>query len=170
MSNSISYLDQLEDEAIHIIREAVSEAENPVMLYSIGKDSSVMVHLAQKAFYPAPVPFTLLHIDSQWKFKEMIQFRDEFCAKNNLKLLVKYNKEGKEAGVGPFTHGSRKHTDVMKTQALVKALEEGGYGIVFGGARRDEEKSRAKERIYSFRDKFNQWDPKNQRRQLIKWT
>jgi sulfate adenylyltransferase subunit 2 len=167
MSKKITaHLDQLEDEAIHIIREAVAEAENPVMLYSIGKDSSVMVHLARKAFYPAPVPFPLLHIDSQWKFKEMIKFRDEFCADNNLQLLVHYNKEGKEAGVGPFTHGSRKHTDIMKTQALVQALEKGSYDIVFGGARRDEEKSRAKERIYSFRDKFNQWDPKNQRPEI----
>ena len=163
MSYSMSHLDQLEAEAIHIIREAVSQAENPVMLYSIGKDSSVMVRLAQKAFAPGPVPFPLLHIDSQWKFKEMITFRDQFCEENNLQLLVHYNKEGKEAGVGPFTHGSRKHTDIMKTQALLQALEQGGYDMIFGGARRDEEKSRAKERIYSFRDKFNQWDPKNQR-------
>ncbi|WDE98188.1 sulfate adenylyltransferase subunit CysD [Lentisphaera profundi] len=159
----MSQLDQLEAEAIHIIREAVAQAENPVMLYSVGKDSAVMVRLAQKAFAPGPVPFPLLHIDSQWKFKEMIQFRDKFCEENGLKLLVHYNKEGKAAGVGPFTHGSRKHTDIMKTQALVQSLEQGGYDMIFGGARRDEEKSRAKERIYSFRDKFNQWDPKNQR-------
>jgi sulfate adenylyltransferase subunit 2 len=162
----MSQLEDLESEAIHIIREAVAEAENPVMLYSIGKDSSVMVRLAQKAFYPGPVPFPLLHIDSQWKFKEMITFRDEFCKENNLQLKVHFNKEGRDAGVGPFTHGSRKHTDIMKTQALLQALEMGKYDIVFGGARRDEEKSRAKERIYSFRDQFNQWDPKNQRPEL----
>ncbi|MBN4074110.1 sulfate adenylyltransferase subunit CysD [bacterium AH-315-E10] len=162
----MSQLEDLESEAIHIIREAVAEADNPVMLYSIGKDSSVMVRLAQKAFHPGPVPFPLLHIDSQWKFKEMITFRDAFCKKNNLELLVHYNEEGKKAGVGPFTHGSRKHTDIMKTQALLQALKKGKYDIVFGGARRDEEKSRAKERIYSFRDQFNQWDPKNQRPEL----
>jgi sulfate adenylyltransferase subunit 2 len=161
-----SHLKQLESEAIHIIREAVAEAENPVMLYSIGKDSSVMVRLAQKAFYPAKVPFPLLHIDSKWKFKEMIQFRDKFCRENNLDLKVHYNKKAFEDGVGPFTHGSRKHTDIMKTQALLQALDEGKYDIAFGGARRDEEKSRAKERIYSFRDQFHQWDPKNQRPEL----
>ncbi len=167
MSNyNIDHLKQLESEAIHIIREAVAESENPVMLYSIGKDSSVLVRLAQKAFYPGKVPFTLLHIDSQWKFGEMIEFRDKFCAENDLDLKVCYNKEGKDAGVGPFTHGSRKHTDIMKTQALLQALTEGGYDIAFGGARRDEEKSRAKERIYSFRDEFHQWDPKNQRPEL----
>ena len=161
-----SHLKQLESEAIHIIREAVAEAENPVMLYSIGKDSSVMVRLAQKAFYPAKVPFPLLHIDSKWKFKEMITFRDSFCKENNLDLKVHYNKKAFEAGVGPFTHGSRKHTDIMKTQALLEALTLGKYDIAFGGARRDEEKSRAKERIYSFRDQFHQWDPKNQRPEL----
>ena len=161
-----SHLKQLESEAIHIIREAVAEADNPVMLYSIGKDSSVMVRLAQKAFYPAKVPFPLLHIDSKWKFKEMISFRDSFCEENNLDLKVHYNKKAFEAGVGPFTHGSRKHTDIMKTQALLEALTIGQYDIAFGGARRDEEKSRAKERIYSFRDQFHQWDPKNQRPEL----
>jgi len=161
-----SHLKQLESEAIHIIREAVAEAENPVMLYSIGKDSSVMVRLAQKAFYPAKVPFPLLHIDSKWKFKEMIAFRDKFCKENNLDLKIHYNKKAFEEGVGPFTHGSRKHTDIMKTQALLQALDEGKYDIAFGGARRDEEKSRAKERIYSFRDQFHQWDPKNQRPEL----
>lgn len=167
MSNyNIDHLKQLESEAIHIIREAVSESENPVMLYSIGKDSSVLVRLAQKAFYPGKVPFPLLHIDSLWKFREMIEFRDKFCSENNLELKVHYNNAGKKAGVGPFTHGSRKHTDIMKTQALLQALAEGQYDIAFGGARRDEEKSRAKERIYSFRDKFNQWDPKNQRPEL----
>ena len=161
-----SHLKQLESEAIHIIREAVAEAENPIMLYSIGKDSSVMVRLAQKAFYPAKVPFPLLHIDSKWKFREMIEFRDRFCKENNLDLKVHYNKKAFEQGVGPFTHGSRKHTDIMKTQALLEALTEGQYDIAFGGARRDEEKSRAKERIYSFRDQFHQWDPKNQRPEL----
>ena len=141
MSNyNIDHLKQLESEAIHIIREAVVESENPVILYSIGKDSSVMVRLAQKAFYPAKVPFPLLHIDSKWKFSEMIEFRDKFCAENGLDLKVHYNKKGFESGVGPFTHGSRKHTDIMKTQALLEALSEGGYDIAFGGARRDEEK------------------------------
>jgi len=163
---NINHLKQLESEAIHIIREAVAEAENPVMLYSIGKDSSVMVRLAQKAFYPGKVPFPLLHIDSKWKFSEMIEFRDKFCEENDLDLKVHYNKEAFESGVGPFTHGSRKHTDIMKTQALLQALNEGQYDVAFGGARRDEEKSRAKERIYSFRDQFHQWDPKNQRPEL----
>ena len=161
-----THLQQLESEAIHIIREAVAEAENPVMLYSIGKDSSVMVRLAQKAFYPAKVPFPLLHIDSKWKFREMIEFRDKFCSDNNLDLIVHYNKKAFDSGVGPFSHGSRKHTDIMKTQALLQALDAGKYDIAFGGARRDEEKSRAKERIYSFRDRFHQWDPKNQRPEL----
>ncbi|MCJ8330911.1 MAG: sulfate adenylyltransferase subunit CysD [Lentisphaeria bacterium] len=162
----MSQLQDLESEAIHIFREAVAEAENPVMLYSIGKDSSVLVRLAQKAFFPGPVPFPLLHIDSLWKFKEMISFRDKFCKENNLDLRVHFNQEGKDAGVGPFTHGSRKHTDIMKTQGLLQALSKGNYDLIFGGARRDEEKSRAKERIYSFRDQFNQWDPKKQRPEL----
>jgi len=166
MTYNIDHLKQLESEAIHIIREAVAESENPVMLYSIGKDSSVLVRLAQKAFYPGKVPFPLLHIDSKWKFGEMIEFRDKFCEENDLDLKVHYNKEAFEEGVGPFTHGSRKHTDIMKTQALLQALSEGEYDIAFGGARRDEEKSRAKERIYSFRDQFHQWDPKNQRPEL----
>jgi len=166
MTYNIDHLKQLESEAIHIIREAVAESENPVMLYSIGKDSSVLVRLAQKAFYPGKVPFPLLHIDSKWKFSEMIDFRDKFCEENDLDLKVHYNKEAFEEGVGPFTHGSRKHTDIMKTQALLQALTEGEYDIAFGGARRDEEKSRAKERIYSFRDQFHQWDPKNQRPEL----
>ena len=161
-----THLNELEAESIHIIREAVAEAENPVMLYSIGKDSSCMVRLAQKAFAPERLPFTLLHIDSRWKFKEMIEFRDRFCKDNNFDLKVHYNKEGVEAGINPFIHGSRKHTDIMKTQALLQALTAGGYDIIFGGARRDEEKSRAKERIYSFRDKFHQWDPKNQRPEI----
>jgi len=136
------------------------------MLYSVGKDSSVLVRLAQKAFYPGKVPFKLLHVNSKWKFKEMIDFRDAFVEEEGLDFLEHYNKEAFEAGVGPFTHGSRKHTDIMKTQALLQALDAGKYDCAFGGARRDEEKSRAKERIYSFRDKHHQWDPKNQRPEL----
>jgi len=162
----LSQLKQLEAESIHILRDAVSQFENPVMLYSIGKDSSVMVRLAQKAFYPGRVPFKLLHINSTWKFREMLEFRDAFCAEQNLDLLVHYNKEGFDAGVNPFDYGSRKYTDIMKTQALLQALNDGRYDCAFGGARRDEEKSRAKERIYSFRDKHHQWDPKNQRPEL----
>ncbi len=163
---NLSQLRQLEAESIHIIREAVSEFENPVMLYSVGKDSSVLVRLAQKAFYPGKVPFKLLHVNTKWKFKEMISFRDAFCEENNLPLIEHYNKEGFEAGVNPFDYGSRKYTDIMKTQALLQALDEGGYDAAFGGARRDEEKSRAKERVYSFRDRNHQWDPKNQRPEL----
>ena len=163
---SLSQLLQLEAEAIHIIREAVAEFDNPVMLYSIGKDSSVLVRLAQKAFYPGKLPFKLLHINSTWKFKEMISFRDAFCEEQNLDLLVHYNKEGFEAGANPFDLGSRKYTDMMKTQALLQALDMGKYDAAFGGARRDEEKSRAKERVYSFRDSHHQWDPKNQRPEL----
>ncbi len=162
----LSQLKQLEAESIHIIRDAVSQFENPVMLYSIGKDSAVMVRLAQKAFFPGKVPFKLLHINSTWKFKEMLSFRDKFCKKNNLDLIVHYNKEGFEKGVNPFDFGSRKYTDIMKTQALLQALDMGEYDCAFGGARRDEEKSRAKERIYSFRDDHHQWDPKNQRPEL----
>lgn len=163
---SLSHLKELEAEAIHIIREVAAEFENPVMLYSIGKDSSVMVRLAEKAFYPGKVPFPLMHIDSKWKFKEMIEFRDNYARENNWDLIVEYNKEGFESGVGPFTHGSKVHTDVMKTQALLAALDKHKFDAAFGGARRDEEKSRAKERIFSFRDKFHQWDPKNQRPEL----
>lgn len=163
---NLSQLKQLEAESIHILRDAVSQFENPIMLYSIGKDSSVMVRLTQKAFYPGRVPFKLLHINSTWKFREMIEFRDTFCTEHNLDLLVHYNKEGFEAGVNPFDYGSRKHTDIMKTQALLQALNDGRYDCAFGGARRDEEKSRAKERIYSFRDQHHQWDPKNQRPEL----
>ena len=162
----ISNLRELEAESIHIIREVAAEFENPVMLYSIGKDSSVMVHLAQKAFFPGKVPFPLMHIDSKWKFKEMITFRDRFCQENNLNLYVHSNLEAYEQGIGPFTHGSKVHTDLMKTQALLQGLEKYQFDAAFGGARRDEEKSRAKERIYSFRDKFHQWDPKNQRPEL----
>ncbi len=166
MNYKLSHIRQLESEAIHIIREAYAESENPVMLYSIGKDSSVLVRLAEKAFAPGKIPFPLLHIDSTWKFKEMIQFRDEYCKEHNIDLRVGINEKGKAEGVGPFTHGSSNHTNIMKTQALLTALTDGKYDIAFGGARRDEEKSRAKERIYSFRDKFHQWDPKNQRPEL----
>ncbi|NLK81640.1 MAG: sulfate adenylyltransferase subunit CysD [Bacteroidales bacterium] len=163
---SLSHLKELEAEAIHIIREVAAEFENPVMLYSIGKDSSVMVRLAEKAFYPGKVPFPLMHIDSKWKFREMIDFRDTYAKNNNWDLIVEYNKEGFESGVGPFSHGSKVHTDIMKTQALLAALDKYKFDAAFGGARRDEEKSRAKERIFSFRDKFHQWDPKNQRPEL----
>ncbi len=163
---SLSHLKELETEAIHIIREVVAEFENPVMLYSIGKDSSVMVRLAEKAFAPGKVPFPLMHIDSKWKFKEMIDFRDAYAKEHGWNLIVEYNKEAFEAGVGPFTHGSKVHTDLMKTEALLKSLDKYRFDAAFGGARRDEEKSRAKERIFSFRDKFHQWDPKSQRPEL----
>jgi sulfate adenylyltransferase subunit 2 len=163
---SLSQLRQLEAESIHIFRDAVGQFERPILLYSIGKDSSVLVRLAQKAFYPGRLPFKLLHIDSTWKFREMIEFRDRFCAEQGLELLVHHNREGKAAGANPFDYGSRKYTDIMKTQALLQALDEGKFDVAFGGARRDEEKSRAKERIYSFRDRHHQWDPKNQRPEL----
>lgn len=163
---SLSHLKELEAEAIHIIREVAAEFENPVMLYSIGKDSSCMVRLAEKAFYPGKVPFPLMHIDSKWKFQEMIEFRDNYAKEKGWNLIVHYNKEGFETGVGPFTHGSKVHTDIMKTQALLQGLEMHGFDAAFGGARRDEEKSRAKERIFSFRDNLHQWDPKNQRPEL----
>ncbi|MFA7229825.1 MAG: sulfate adenylyltransferase subunit CysD [Victivallaceae bacterium] len=163
---SLSQLKQLEAESINIFRDAVSQFERPVLLYSIGKDSSVLVRLAQKAFYPGRLPFKLLHIDSTWKFQEMIQFRDKFCDEQGLDLQVHHNKEGKDSGVNPFDYGSRKYTDIMKTQALLQALDAGKFDVAFGGARRDEEKSRAKERIYSFRDRHHQWDPKNQRPEL----
>lgn len=163
---SLSHLRALEAEAIHIIREVAAEFSNPVMLYSIGKDSSVMVRLAEKAFYPGKVPFPLMHIDSKWKFREMIEFRDTYARNHGWELIVEYNRKAYEAGVGPFTHGSRVHTDLMKTQALLAALKKHGFDAAFGGARRDEEKSRAKERIFSFRNAFQQWDPKNQRPEL----
>ncbi|MCY1718802.1 sulfate adenylyltransferase subunit CysD [Prolixibacteraceae bacterium Z1-6] len=163
---SLTNLRELEAEAIHIIREVAAEFENPVMLYSIGKDSSVMVRLAEKAFYPGKVPFPLMHIDSKWKFKEMIDFREQYANDKGWDLIVHHNKEGFESGVGPFTHGSKVHTDIMKTQALLEGLNIHKFDAAFGGARRDEEKSRAKERIFSFRDKFHQWDPKNQRPEL----
>ncbi len=163
---NLTHLKALEAEAIHIIREVAAEMERPVMLYSIGKDSSVMVRLAEKAFYPGKIPFPLMHIDSKWKFREMLAFRDEMAKKNGWNMLVESNEEGFRQGIGPFTHGSKVHTDVMKTQALLQALDKYKFDAAFGGARRDEEKSRAKERIFSFRDRFHQWDPKNQRPEL----
>jgi sulfate adenylyltransferase subunit 2 len=159
-------LRQLEAESIHIIREVAAEFENPVMLYSIGKDSSVLVRLAMKAFHPGPLPFPLLHIDTGWKFREMVAFRDAFCREHGLRLIVHTNTAPDARTLDPVSAGSKKWTDVMKTQALLQALSAGGYDAAFGGARRDEEKSRAKERVYSFRDRFHQWDPKNQRPEL----
>ena len=161
-----THLKQLEAESIHIIREVAAEFDNPVMLYSIGKDSAVMLHLAMKAFAPGKPPFPLMHVDTTWKFREMITFRDQMAEKVGMKLIVHSNEEGVKQGIGPFTHGSAKHTDVMKTQALKQALDKYEFDAAFGGARRDEEKSRAKERVYSFRDKFHRWDPKNQRPEL----
>jgi sulfate adenylyltransferase subunit 2 len=163
---NLTHLQQLEAEAIHIMREVVAECEKPVMLYSIGKDSSVMLHLALKAFHPAKPPFPLLHVDTTWKFREMIQFRDETVRRLGLELLVHVNPEGLAQGIGPFTHGSAVHTDVMKTQGLRQALDKYGFDAAFGGARRDEEKSRAKERIFSFRSAQHRWDPKRQRPEL----
>jgi sulfate adenylyltransferase subunit 2 len=165
-SPTLTHLQQLEAEAIHIMREVVAECEKPVMLYSIGKDSSVMLHLALKAFHPAKPPFPLLHVDTTWKFREMIQFRDETVRRLGLELLVHTNPEGLAQGIGPFTHGSAVHTDVMKTQGLRQALDKYGFDAAFGGARRDEEKSRAKERIFSFRSAQHRWDPKRQRPEL----
>ena len=162
----LTNLQRLEAEGIAIIREVVAQAEKPVMLYSIGKDSAVMVHLAMKAFHPGKPPFPLLHVDTTWKFKEMYAFRDKLAADLGLDLLVHINREGVEMGVNPFTHGSQVHTDVMKTQALKQALDEHGFDVAFGGARRDEERSRAKERIFSFRSAQHRWDPKNQRPEL----
>lgn len=163
---NLTHLNQLEAESIHIIREVAAEFERPVMLYSVGKDSAVMLHLAMKAFFPGKPPFPLMHVDTTWKFREMIKFRDEHVAKLGLDLIVHINQEGVQQGVGPFTHGSKKHTDIMKTQALKQALDKHRFDAAFGGARRDEEKSRAKERVYSFRDKNHRWDPKNQRPEL----
>ncbi len=166
-SYNLTHLKHLEAESIHIIREVAAEFENPVMLYSIGKDSSVMVRLAEKAFYPAKPPFPLMHVDTTWKFREMITFREELI-RNQLgwDLIVHINQEGVAQGIGPFTHGSKVHTDVMKTESLKQALTKYKFDAAFGGARRDEEKSRAKERVYSFRDKHHRWDPKNQRPEL----
>ncbi|KZZ45144.1 sulfate adenylyltransferase small subunit [Thalassolituus sp. HI0120] len=163
---NLTHLKQLEAESIHIIREVAAEFDNPVMLYSVGKDSAVMLHLARKAFYPGKPPFPLMHVDTKWKFKEMIEFRDKMAETVGMELLVHTNPEGLAQGVGPFTHGSSKHTDIMKTQALKQALDKWGFDAAFGGARRDEEKSRAKERVYSFRDENHRWDPKNQRPEL----
>ena len=163
---TLTHLKQLEAESIHIIRGVVAEFDNPVMLYSVGKDSAVMLHLALKAFYPGKPPFPLLHVDTTWKFREMIEFRDRHVANLGLELIVHTNQEGIAAGVGPFTHGSEKHTDIMKTQALKQALNKYKFDAAFGGARRDEEKSRAKERVFSFRDSNHTWDPKNQRPEL----
>ncbi len=162
----LTHLQRLEAESIHILREVVAECERPVMLYSIGKDSSVMLHLAMKAFYPAKPPFPLLHVDTTWKFREMISFRDQMASKLGLELLVHINQEGLARGIGPFTHGSAVHTDVMKTQGLKQALDKYGFDAAFGGARRDEEKSRAKERVFSFRSAQHRWDPKRQRPEL----
>ncbi len=162
----LSHLKRLEAESIHIMREVVAECRHPVMLYSIGKDSSVMLRLAMKAFHPAKPPFPLLHVDTTWKFREMIQFRDSVAAELGLDLIVHINQEGLDQQIGPFTHGSSVHTDVMKTQALRQVLDQYGFDAAFGGARRDEEKSRAKERIFSFRTSNHQWDPKQQRPEL----
>lgn len=162
----LTHLKQLEAESIHILREVVAEFENPAMLYSVGKDSSVMLHLAQKAFYPAPPPFPLVHVDTTWKFREMIAFRDKRAKETGMELIVYINPKGEEMDISPFEHGSALHTDIMKTEGLKQMLDIYKYDAVFGGARRDEEKSRAKERIYSFRDKHHRWDPKAQRPEL----
>lgn len=162
----LTHLKQLEAESIHIIREVAAEFENPVMLYSIGKDSAVMLHLALKAFYPGKLPFPLMHVDTTWKFRDMIAFRDHMVQKHGLDLIVHVNEDGVKAGVNPFDSGSAKHTDVMKTEGLKQALNKYKFDAAFGGARRDEEKSRAKERVYSFRDKNHRWDPKTQRPEL----
>jgi sulfate adenylyltransferase subunit 2 len=162
----LTHLESLEAESIHIMREVVAECSRPVMLYSIGKDSAVMLHLALKAFYPAKLPFPLLHVDTRWKFREMIEFRDRMAKTHGFELLVHINPDGVEKNIGPFTHGSALHTQIMKTEALKQALDLNGFDAAFGGARRDEEKSRAKERIFSFRDSRHRWDPKNQRPEL----
>ena len=168
MPDRLTHLQRLEAESIEIMREVVGECDKPVMLYSIGKDSSVMLHLAMKAFHPAKPPFPLLHVDTTWKFREMISFRDATAQRLGLELLVHVNPQGIAQGIGPFTHGSAIHTDVMKTQGLKQALEQYGFDAAFGGARRDEEKSRAKERIFSFRSAQHRWDPKRQRPELWK--
>jgi len=162
----LTHLQQLEAESIHIMREVVAQFENPVMLYSIGKDSSVMLHLARKAFFPGKLPFPLLHVDTTWKFRDMIVFRDRMAAEHGFDLIVHTNEEAAAEGINPFDHGSRNYTDIMKTVALKQALDAGGFDAAFGGARRDEEKSRAKERVFSFRDRHHRWDPKNQRPEL----
>lgn len=165
-AEKLSHLRQLEAESIHIMREVAAQFDNPVMLYSIGKDSGAMLHVARKAFYPARIPFPLLHVDTTWKFSDMIKFRDSVPKKYDVDLLVHINQEGVKQGIGPITHGSKVHTDIMKTQGLLQALSKHGFDAAFGGARRDEERSRAKERIYSFRDRYGKWDPKNQRPEL----
>ena len=162
----LSHLEELESQSIHIMREVVAQSENPVMLYSIGKDSSVMLRLAEKAFYPSPLPFPLLHVDTRWKFQAMYEFREKVSKKPGIEMLVYINPDGREKNINPFDHGSALHTDIMKTQALKKALDLYGFDAAFGGARRDEETSRAKERIISVRNRFHQWDPKNQRPEL----
>lgn len=164
--NRLTHLKQLEAESMHIMKEVVAEFSNPAMLYSVGKDSSVMLHLLQKAFYPAPPPLPLVHVDTTWKFKEMIEFRDKRAKEVGMELIVYTNPKGQEMNISPFTHGSALHTDIMKTEGLKNMLNIQQFDAVFGGARRDEEKSRAKERIYSFRDKNHRWDPKNQRPEL----
>ena len=166
MQPNLTHLRQLEAESIHIIREVAASFERPVMLYSIGKDSSVLLHLARKAFYPAPPPFPLMHVDTTWKFREMIEFSDKVAAEYGFELIVHINQDGVDQGIGPFTHGSSLHTDVMKTQSLKQALNKYKFDAAFGGARRDEEKARAKERVFSFRTETHRWDPKNQRPEL----
>ena len=163
---TLTHLQQLEADSIHVMREVVAETEHPVMLYSIGKDSSVLLHLARKAFYPAKIPFPVMHVDTTWKFREMIEFRDNLAKEYDLDLIVHTNQDGVKQNVGPFSHGSAVHTDIMKTQALKQALDKHQFDAAFGGARRDEEKSRAKERIFSFRSAQHRWDPKNQRPEL----
>jgi sulfate adenylyltransferase subunit 2 len=163
---ALTHLEKLEAESIHIMREVAAEFDNPVMLYSVGKDSAVLLHLARKAFAPGTIPFPLLHVDTTWKFKEMIAFRDQMAQQHGFELLVHKNPEGIAMNISPFEHGSAKHTDIMKTQGLKQALDQYGFDAAFGGARRDEEKSRAKERVYSFRDKNHRWDPKSQRPEL----
>ena len=163
---SLSNLEKLESESIHIFREVVAECENPVLLYSIGKDSAVMLRLAQKAFYPSKIPFPILHVDTTWKFKEMITFRDKMASELDLNLIVHMNQDGIDRNVSPFTHGSAVYTDIMKTEGLKQALDKFEFDAAFGGARRDEEKSRSKERVFSFRNKAHRWDPKNQRPEL----
>ncbi len=163
---SLTHLDRLEAESIHVLREVIAECDKPVMLYSIGKDSAVMLHLAVKAFYPARPPFPLLHVDTTWKFRAMYEFRDAVAQRTGMELIVYVNQEGLKRGINPFTHGSQVHTDVMKTQALRQALDTHGFDAAFGGARRDEEKSRAKERIFSFRSAQHRWDPRQQRPEL----
>ena len=165
-TDSLTHLQRLEAESIHILREVVAEADNPVMLYSIGKDSAVMLHLARKAFFPAVPPFPLLHVDTRWKFRDMYTFRDRMARESGMDLLVHINPEGVEKDINPFTHGSAIHTDIMKTEGLKQALDQYGFDAAFGGARRDEEKSRAKERVFSFRTAQHRWDPKNQRPEL----